>query len=219
MFGLSFLRSSTSVNASISFRVISDIPSVLFLPCLQVGVLSLNEPVTGVESDRGSGLGIVVASISSLSCTFSYGLATSRLSATIPLRIIKSFSGSTLSLSTSKNASRSFTSWSGSQATIIFRNIICPAPNNPRAVFLACLGYLCLLAKIAKLWNPVSKGKWTLSTSLCWKFSTGENWRPIASPRYPSSIGGNPTMVAGRTAFFRIVIAVTFKTGYCPVSE
>ena len=130
-----------------------------------------------------------------------------------------SFFGSTLSLSTSRKASKSFTSWSGSHATIILRNIICPAPNKPRAVFLACRGYLCLLAKIAKLWKPVSRGKCTLKTSLCWKFSTGENWRPIASPRYPSSIGGRPTIVAGKTAFFLIVIAVTFKTGYCPVSE
>ena len=66
---------------------------------------------------------------------------------------------------------------------------------------------------MARLWNPVSNGRCTLTTSRCWKRRTGLNCRPMASPRKPSSMGGSPTMVAGNIASARRVTAVTFRTG------
>ena len=152
-----------------------------------------------------------------LECTFSYVEAGSRESLTIPSIIVISLFGSTLSFRTSSRDSKSL--GFSSVAIRIFKNIICPAPNSPRQVFLACRGYLCLLFTIAKLWNPVSSGRCKSRTSLCWNERIGRNCLPIASPRYPSSIGGWPTIVAGRIAFFLRVIAVTLSTGYWPVRE
>ena len=125
--------------------------------------------------------------------------------------------GSTRLFKTSNKASKSL--GSSSVAIKIFKNIICPAPSKPIHVFLACLGYRCLLLTMARLWNPVSKGKCKSNTSLCWNDNIGLNCLPIASPRYPSSMGGWPTIVAGSIAFFLLVIAVTFRTGYWPVRE
>ena len=161
----------------------------------------------------------VEASIRSFEWMPSAGAAWANWSATIPSRTIKSSGIETFWSSTSNSAPRSFALWLGPVATILFRNIICPAPQSPRAVFLAWAGYLCLEATIAKLWKPVSSGKKTLQTSLCWNCRTGRNAAPIASPRYPSSIGGLPTMVIGSTASLRWVIAVTWSTGNCPSSE
>ena len=85
-------------------------------------------------------MGMVVASIRSLSCTFSQGDDESNVSATKPGIEIKSEAGSTFSCSESRSAFKSFTGWSGSTATEIFENINCPAPKSPRHVFRACLG-------------------------------------------------------------------------------
>ena len=118
------------------------------------------------------------------------------------LRVLHVFR-STLSLSTSRKASKSFTLWSGHTLRLSWGTSFAFKSEQ-----FSCLSWVPAYLQIAKLWKPVSREVHAQYISVL-EIQYSENCRPML---HQISIFIEANQQLWQADVFLIVIAVTFKT-------